>query len=117
MTIQNQFFQKINGIKRTGYINNIMENIIYNVTTADGSVMRESKRDLERVLDDLVHDEITKIVKEYKYGGKTYRATLFTNEEEFGAEEYITHYKTMGKKYGHEFIFGFDIDIIRRFSI
>lgn len=94
-----------------------MENIIYKVTTTDGSVMRESKRDLERVLDDLVHDEIAKIVKEYKYDGKTYRATLFTNEEEFGAEEYINHYKAMGKKYGHEFIFNFDMDIIRRFSV
>jgi len=94
-----------------------MENIIYKVVSKDGSIIRESKRDFERMLDDLEHDEISKIVKEYKYGGKTYRATLFTDEMEFGAEEYISHYREMGKKYGHEFIFGFDMNIIRRFSV
>jgi len=94
-----------------------MENITYNVTAIDGSILRESKRDFERMLDDLIHDKIVKIVKEYKYGGKIYRATLFTNEEEFSAEDYISHYKAMGKKYGHEFIFGFDMEIIRQFSV
>jgi len=94
-----------------------MENIVYIVTDTDDNKRRVTQRDFERFVDDLLQDEIALIQKKYKYGGKTYLCTLFTNEEEFGAEEYITHYRALGKQYGHTFLTDFDMVVIRQFSV
>ena len=94
-----------------------MENIVYIVTDTDDNKRRVTQREFERFVDDLLQDEIALIQKKYKYGGKTYQFTLFTNVEEFGAEEYITHYRALGKQYGHTFLTDFDMVVIRQFSV
>jgi hypothetical protein len=94
-----------------------MESPTYIITYTNGRTIHETKRELEKTIDDLVDEEIAKIVKEYKFGGKIYVCTLYTDEQEFGAEEYITHYRALGKQYGHDFLTGFDMMIIRRFSV
>ena len=88
----------------------------YKITYTNGDAHRESLREFIQTLDDLTHDEIAKIEKKYKWNGKSYSCTLYTNDEEFGAEEYITHYRALGKQYGHTFLTEFDMEIIRRFS-
>ena len=70
----------------------------------------------QELVDDLVQDEIASIIKEYRYNGKTYRLTLYTSEQEFGAEEYISHYRTLTNQYSHDFLTNFDIEVIRQFS-
>ncbi len=67
-----------------------MESPTYIITYTNGRKTHESKRELEKTIDDLVDEEVAKIVKEYKFGRKIYVCTLYTNEQEFGAEEYIT---------------------------
>jgi hypothetical protein len=94
-----------------------MESPTYIITYTNGRKTHESKRELEKTIDDLVDEEVAKIVKEYKFGRKIYVCTLYTNEQEFGAEEYITHYRALGKQYGHDFLTGFDMMVIRRFSV
>ena len=69
-----------------------MESPTYIITYTNRRTTNETKRELEKTIDDLVDKEVAKIVKEYKFGGKIYACTLYTNEQEFGAEEYITHY-------------------------
>jgi len=93
-----------------------MESPTYIITYTNGRTTHETKRELDRSIDDLVDEEVAKIVKEYRFGSKIYACTLYTNEQEFGAEEYITHYRALGKQYGHDFLTGFDMMIIRRFS-
>ena len=88
----------------------------YKITYTNGDAHRETLREFIQTFDDLTHDEIAKIEKKYKWNGKSYSCTLYTNDEEFGAEEYITHYRALGKQYGHTFLTEFDIEIIRRFS-
>jgi hypothetical protein len=88
----------------------------YKITYTNGDAHRETLREFIQTFDDLTHDEIAKIEKKYKWNGKSYSCTLYTNEEEFGAEEYITHYRALGKQYGHTFLTEFDMEIIRRFS-
>lgn len=102
-------------IKRSAQIP-YMESPSYKITYTNGDAHRESLREFIQTLDDLTHDEIAKIEKKYKWNGKSYSCTLYTNDEEFGAEEYITHYRALGKQYGHTFLTEFDIEIIRRFS-
>ena len=94
-----------------------MESPTYIITYTNRRTTQESKRELEKTIDDLVDEEVAKIVKEYRFGSKIYACTLYTNEQEFGAEEYITHYRALGKQYGHDFLTGFDMMIIRRFSV
>ena len=93
-----------------------MESPTYIITYTNRRTTHESKRELEKTIDDLVDEEVAKIVKEYRFGSKIYACTLYTNEQEFGAEEYITHYRALGKQYGHDFLTGFDMAVIRRFS-
>jgi hypothetical protein len=88
----------------------------YKITYTNGDAHRESLREFIQTFDDLTHDEIAKIEKKYKWNGKSYSCTLYTNDEEFGAEEYITHYRALGKQYGHTLLTEFDMEIIRRFS-
>lgn len=94
-----------------------MESPTYIITYTNRRTTHETKRELEKRIDDLVDEEVAKIVKEYRFGRKIYACTLYTNEQEFGAEEYITHYCGLGKQYGHDFLTGFDMMIIRRFSV
>ena len=93
-----------------------MENIVYIVSDNRGSKKKSIKKDFQELVDDLVQDEIANIIKEYRYNGKTYRLTLYTSEQEFGAEEYISHYHTLTKQYCHDFLTNFDIEVIRQFS-
>ena len=88
----------------------------YKITYTNGDAHRETLREFIQTFDDLTHDEIAKIEKKYKWNGKSYSCTLYTNEQEFGAEEYITHYRALGKQYGHTLLTEFDMEIIRRFS-
>ena len=88
----------------------------YKITYTNGDAHRETLREFIQTFDDLTHDEIAKIEKKYKWNGKSYSCTLYTKDEEFGAEEYITHYRALGKQYGHTLLTEFDMEIIRRFS-
>ena len=74
---------------------------------------------LEACIDN-IFDTVSKIVKQYRLHNnpkKKYNMTLFTDEHNFTAEEYIEHYRDMPKEvWGQDFLEDFDIEIITMFN-
>ena len=74
---------------------------------------------LEACIDN-IFDTVSKIVKQYRLHSdpkKRYCMTLFTDEHNFTAEEYIEHYRNMPKEiWGLNFLTDFDIEIITMFN-
>lgn len=74
---------------------------------------------LEASLDN-IYDNVSKIVKRYRLhdGSNTlFNLTLYSEDENNSADDYITHYKSLPKeKYGNNILDDFDIEIITMFN-
>jgi hypothetical protein len=88
---------------------------LYIIEFKDGDEEKMSKKSLEQSVDD-IFDTVSKIVKQYKLHSepkKKINMTLFTDEHNFTAKEYIEHYREMPKEiWGQDFLEDFDIEII-----
>jgi hypothetical protein len=96
-----------------------MKSCIYLIEFKDGDEKIMSKESLEQSVDD-IFNEVGKIVKQYRLHSepkKKYNMTLFTDEHNFSAQEYIEHYRDMPKEvWGQDFLEDFDIEIINMFN-
>jgi hypothetical protein len=96
-----------------------LKSSLYCIDYKNGYYDEMSKEMLEESLDDIFND-ISKIVKQYRLQNKPkqrYCMTLFTDEHNFTAEEYIEHYNNMPKEeWGQDFLDDFDIEIIQMFN-
>ena len=96
-----------------------VKSYLYIIEFKDGDEKRMGKESLEQSVDD-IFNEVSKIVKQYKLHSeptKKYNMTLFTDEHNFTAEEYIEHYRDMPKEvWGQDFLEEFDIEIINMFN-
>jgi hypothetical protein len=92
---------------------------LYIVEFKDGDEKIMNKESLEQSVDD-IFNEVSKIVKQYRLHSepkKKYNMTLFTDEHNFSAQEYIEHYRDMPKEvWGQDFLEDFDIEIINMFN-
>jgi hypothetical protein len=96
-----------------------VKSYLYIIEFKDGDEKTMSKKSLEQSVDD-IFNEVSKIVKQYKLHSepkKKYNMTLFTDEHNFTAEEYIEHYRDIPKEvWGQDFLEDFDIEIINMFN-
>ena len=96
-----------------------MKSYLYYIEYKNGYRDEMSKEMLEESVDDIFNN-VSKIVKQYKLHSdpkKCYCMTLFTDEHNFTAEEYIEHYRNMPKEiWGLNFLTDFDIEIITMFN-
>jgi len=92
---------------------------LYIIEFKDGDEQKMSKEVLEQSVDDIFND-VSKIIKQYRLHSepkKKINMTLFTDEQNFTAKEYIEHYRDMPKElWGQDFLEDFDIEIINMFN-
>jgi hypothetical protein len=96
-----------------------IKSYLYIIEFKDGDEQKMSKESLEQSVDDIFND-VSKIIKQYRLHSepkKKYNVTLFTDEHNFTAKEYIEHYRDMPKEiWGRDFLEDFDIELINMFN-
>ena len=92
---------------------------IYLVEYKNGGDEKMSKEMLEKSVDN-IFDNVSKIVKQYKLQNnpkKKINMTLFTDEHNISASDYVKHYRSMSKEeWGQNFLDDFDIEMIYMFN-
>ena len=92
---------------------------LYLIEFKDGRNDTMNKEMIEASVDDIFND-ISKIIKRYRLYDNTkqaYYMTLFSQDHNISANDYIEHYSNLPKdKYGAYLLDKFDIEIIRMFN-
>lgn len=93
-----------------------MENIIYVIEYHNGKTERKTEKELRGCIDDLI-DDIKLLRKQYRWNKTLFRMILYTSDENFDANEYISHYKSLSTEtYGPGFFNACDIEFIRKMN-
>lgn len=93
-----------------------MENIIYLIEYHSGKTEKKTEKELRGCIDDSI-DEIKRLRKQYRWNKTVFYMTLYTSEENFDANEYISHYKGLSSEtYGPRFFSDADIEFIRKMN-
>lgn len=92
-----------------------IKSYIYYIEFKDGSNETMNKFMLQSAIDN-IFDTVSKIVKRYRLHSnikKVYNMTLYTEEHNISAKDYIKHYSDLSEnEYGIDIIDDFDIEII-----
>lgn len=93
-----------------------MDSIIYKIDYHDGTSETKSASELRGCVDGMV-DDIRRLRKRYKWRKTRIVMTLYTSEEDFEADEYITYYQGLPEeKWGVGFLTEFDIELIKKLN-
>lgn len=96
-----------------------IKSFIYYIEYKDGSDDTMAYFKLKSEIDN-IFDTVSKIVKQYKLQSqpkKVYNMTLYTDEVNILAKDYIKHYSELSEyEYGADLIDEFDIELINMFN-
>jgi hypothetical protein len=96
-----------------------LKSYIYLIEYKNGDDEKMSKEMLEKSVDN-IFDNVSKIVKQYSLQDnqkKKINMTLFTDEHNISASDYVKHYRSMSKEeWGQNFLADFDIEMIYMFN-
>ena len=93
-----------------------MDNIIYIIEYNDGTKEKKTLRELHKCIDDII-DDIQRLRKQFRRNKTVFLMTLYTSEESFEANEYISHYNNLSTQtYGPDFLTNDDIELIHKLN-
>jgi len=96
-----------------------IKSYIYYIEYKDGSDGTMNYFMLKSAIDN-IFDNVSKIVKRYRLHNQpkqVYNMTLYTDEENISAKDYIKHYSELSEyEYGADLIDKFDIELINMFN-
>jgi hypothetical protein len=93
-----------------------MDNIIYIIDYHDGTKEKKTLKELHKCIDDII-DDIQRLRKQFRWNKTVFLMTLYTSEESFEANEYISHYNNLSAQtYGPDFLTNDDIELINKLN-